>query len=909
MTYVRNVGGTKRSSVNSKLRGRRTLLFGLVFVFAVAFGVQRATIGNAKLSAFAGNVPNAPINLSAVAVSTSAIALQWQDTSSDETGFQIERCLGASCTNFSSITTVSTNSTSFTNTGLLQGTTYSYRVAAVGRGGKLSAYTNIASSTTLASLPASTPTPTPTPPPSGVPVAPSNLVATGVSSSQINLTWTDNSTNESGFKIYRCQGSLAVCGNPGSGGYVLRAYAAAGGTSYSDTSASSGVTYVYAVQAYNSYGDSAYSNGAQATAQSGSATPTPTPTTPGNLVATAVSISQINLTWTDNSTNESGFRVDRALLSTGPWTQVGDLIANTTSLGNASLSANTLYYYRVYAYNSSGNSAYSNIASATTLSQTPTPTPTPAAPSATAATNVTSSSFTANWSSSSGATGYQLDVSTSSAFGTFVSGYQNRDVGNALSFSGSGLSASTTYYYRLRAYNTGGTSGNSNMVSATTGAAPTPTPSGSPWSKGFGSANNDAGQAVEFDSGGNLYATGYFQGTVNFGGNCGALTSNGSSYPDAYLAKYSPSGTCLWAKGFGGTLDDAGYGVAVDSSDNVVVAGDFAGTADFGGGAVTGQPGYNIFVAKYGSDGRYQWSKTYGSPSGGTNLPYSVAVDSSGNVGLTGQFQYSIDFGGGSLTGNGSFQDVFVLKLSAGGGYLWSKGFGGSFIDMGRGIAFDPSGNVVVVGTFWYTIDVGCGTLTSAGGDEIFVVKYSPSGGCLWAKRFGDSADQEAMGVAVDFAGNIAITGSFKGTLNFGGSDLVDTYFAQPDIYVVELNASGGHVWSKSFGTMNSDQGRAVAVDTSGNVVITGYFLGTIDFGGGPVTSSGGLNTFVAKYSSGGAHLRSQGFTGSNQSWGVATDGNGNIGVTGYFQGTMTTDQGSLTAVGGLDSFLYKRAQ
>ena len=333
-----------------------------------------------------------------------------------------------------------------------------------------------------------------------------------------------------------------------------------------------------------------------------------------------------------------------------------------------------------------------------------------------------------------------------------------------------------------------------------------------------------------------MYATGYFQGTVNMGGNCGTLTSNGSSYPDAFLAKYSSAGTCLWSKGFGGTADDAGYGVAVDSNNNVIVAGDFGGTADFGGGSVTGQPGYNIFVAKYASDGTYQWARTFGSPSGGSNIAYSVAVDSGGNVGLTGQFQNSIDFGGGTITAAGSFPAAFVVKLNSSGGYVWSKGFGGTFSEMGHGIAFDPSGNAVAVGQFKNTIDTGCGSLTSAGGLDIFVVKYSPSGGCGWAQRFGDNADQEAMSVAVDFAGNIAITGPFKGTLNFGGSDLVNTYFVQPDIYVAELNASGGHVWSKSFGTLNSDQGRAVAVDTSGNVVITGYFLGTIDFGGGPIT-------------------------------------------------------------------------
>jgi hypothetical protein len=126
---------------------------------------------------------------------------------------------------------------------------------------------------------------------------------------------------------------------------------------------------------------------------------------------------------------------------------------------------NTTYRFYSIARDNSGNvEAVPESADALTTTGTPAPSP----PTANAATSVTSSSFTSNWSSSSGATGYRLDVSTSSLFSTYVSGYQDLDVGSVLSQSVSGLSADTPYHYRVRAYNAGGTSGNSNTISVTT---------------------------------------------------------------------------------------------------------------------------------------------------------------------------------------------------------------------------------------------------------------------------------------------------------------------------------------------------------------------------------------------------------------------------------------------------------
>jgi phosphodiesterase/alkaline phosphatase D-like protein len=134
-------------------------------------------------------------------------------------------------------------------------------------------------------------------------------------------------------------------------------------------------------------------------------------------------------------------------------------LGSVVSRNVSGLSAGTNYYYRVRAHNSAGTSGNSNVISVTTV---------PAAPKASAATNVTTTSFTAHWSSVKGATSYKIDVSTSSTLSSYLTGYQNLDVGNIASRSVSGLSAGRTYYYRVRAHDSGGTSVNSNVVSVTT---------------------------------------------------------------------------------------------------------------------------------------------------------------------------------------------------------------------------------------------------------------------------------------------------------------------------------------------------------------------------------------------------------------------------------------------------------
>jgi carboxypeptidase T len=189
------------------------------------------------------------------------------------------------------------------------------------------------------------------------PAAPANLTAAVVSSSQINLNWTDSDTSEQGFKIERCAGT-------GCSDFTQIAAVGANVTSYSNTGLTASTSYSYRVRAYNAVGDSDYSNTASAVTSQAAAVPA----APSNLVSTVASKSQINLSWTDNATNEDGVRIERCKGATCTnFTQIATVGPNVTIYVNTGLTANTSYRYRVYAYNSSGVSSYSNIVTAKTL--------------------------------------------------------------------------------------------------------------------------------------------------------------------------------------------------------------------------------------------------------------------------------------------------------------------------------------------------------------------------------------------------------------------------------------------------------------------------------------------------------------------------------------------------------------
>jgi len=528
----------------------------------------------------------------------------------------------------------------------------------------------------------------------------------------------------------------------------------------------------------------------------------------------------------------------------------------------------------------------------------------PTVPANLVATGASSSQINLSWSPStdtggSGLSGYKIyeGITSQTQIGTST----------ATSYSDSGLTANTQYCYTVAAYDgAGNTSGKSTQICATTQAS-SQQPGAHIWSKRYGGLSSDYGRAVKVDSNGNVIVAGRFMGsTVDFGG--GPLTNIGSM--SLFVAKYNVQGSHLWSKAFGGAGSSVlVQSIALDSNDDVMVIGYFSGAVNFGGGVLTSAGLNDIFIAKYsGASGTHQWSRRIGSIN--DDFGYGIVVDSSGNIVVTGSFKGQVDFGGVTLQGYYTSLETFVAKYSATGTLLWAKNFVNTGDDVGYSIATDASGNIFMTGYFSGKIDFGGGLLSNAGLYDIFVVKLSPAGLHQWSKRFGSTSNDLGYGIAVDGSGNVAVTGVFHGTVDFGGGS-IDGW---QDIFVAKYSgASGAHMWSRSFGGSSSDVVNGITVDGSGDVVLTGYFSYSADFGGGPVSSlNNSQDIFVAKYSGiDGDYIwaKSFGSTSNEVGYGIATDGyDDSVVTTGYFQGAVNFGGGTLTSAGSLDVYLIKLA-
>ncbi|WAS89805.1 hypothetical protein [Nannocystis punicea] len=417
------------------------------------------------------------------------------------------------------------------------------------------------------------------------------------------------------------------------------------------------------------------------------------------------------------------------------------------------------------------------------------------------------------------------------------------------------------------------------------------------WGLTFGQSGDDEGERVAFDAEGNVIVAAWGNGPIDFGD--GPLVNAGY---DVFLAKFAPDGAILWSKRFGDGDYQGGpeYGLAIAANGDIVLSGVFYGDLDFGGGPLKNPTLQTaLFLARLDGDGQHVWSKSFQSGEDAATL--DLAIDAGGNILLTGVYYNSLALGGAPLVGFGGI-DLFVAKFTGAGAHVWSHGFGDPQWQVGLGVAPDAAGNVYVTGGLRGSFDPGTGPLTSAGLEDIFLLKFSPSGTALWGKRWGDAGSQDVGGLAVDSKGRVTLTGGTSGVLDFGGGPLEGDVVVS---WLAQFDADGDHLWSRELCEGGSIAER-VAVDDLDNVVAIGTFRNTCDLGTDPLTAIQYRDVFVAKFSPTGLPGWSKRFGGLQEQYGahVAASAAGAVAAVGNFYTEIDLGDGPETSKGGRDGFV-----
>jgi hypothetical protein len=310
------------------------------------------------------------------------------------------------------------------------------------------------------------------------------------------------------------------------------------------------------------------------------------------------------------------------------------------------------------------------------------------------------------------------------------------------------------------------------------------------------------------------------------------------------------AGACPpWAARYGDDTEQVAVDVATDGCD-VIVVGLTVGAIDFGGGPLPGTMAQDAFIARLGPGGEHVWSSRLGGPD--DQVASSVAVASNGDVVAGGSFRGTVMLGGDRYTA--SIRDVLLTRFDGAGGLVDHARFGGPGAQELLALALDSNDRLALCGRFTGTTDFGGGPIVHAGGtgDDAFLAVLDAQGGHVLSERYGGMLQDACLDVAFDAGGNVVFAGTFAEAIDLGGGPLPSA--GQADAFVAKLSPSGAHVFSRAWGDPGAQGMRAVAVDSAGNVIVAGFFTGSVDFGGGPLQSAGAADFVLVGLGPDGAH-------------------------------------------------------
>jgi hypothetical protein len=350
----------------------------------------------------------------------------------------------------------------------------------------------------------------------------------------------------------------------------------------------------------------------------------------------------------------------------------------------------------------------------------------------------------------------------------------------------------------------------------------------------LGDVGDELSTGIALDRQGGLTLTGKYHVQTNLGG--GSIPGAGG--PDIFIVAVTGQGTYRWSHTYGGTGQDWGNKVVIDSQGRVVVAARFMTTASFDMGPVTANGDSDIVLLQYDAGGNVSWAREFGSI--GWDDAYELTVDAADNIYIAGTIHGTVDYGGGALTSAGSQPDALIASFTPTGIHRWSRKFGAA-VDWDEAQAIVVVGDVVyVTGNFVGTVDFGAAVLTARGLWDIFALSLDAATGApRWVRSFGDTGGEETNGVAY-VAGTLFIAGHFIGTTDLG--DGPQASVGGDDGLMLAISDAGDPLWSRVFGTPMDDNAWAVSANEC-HVAFGGAIHGPADLGLGTLSAPAGCRT------------------------------------------------------------------
>ncbi|MGD9128534.1 MAG: SBBP repeat-containing protein [Planctomycetia bacterium] len=377
------------------------------------------------------------------------------------------------------------------------------------------------------------------------------------------------------------------------------------------------------------------------------------------------------------------------------------------------------------------------------------------------------------------------------------------------------------------------------------------------WSRQIGTSYAEYATEIVVDDSGNTYMVGY---------EAFPIEDTPDSECNIILYKYDTNGNEVWSTSFGTDVPEYASSVVLDGSGNLYITG----TTSDGLDGNTSKGREDIFLTKYTTGGTKLWTKQFGTDQ--NDHGRALTIDDSGNIYLAGYTHGALN--GNTHLGN---DDVFLMKLNSSGNTLWTQQFGTTSREVCLDMAIDDTGDTYITG---YTEGDFGGD--NAGGVDMFLTKYNASGVNQWTRQLGTADSDIGGGVAVDNNGDIYVTGSTQDA--FDGN----TYVGSNDIFVAKYDTNGNKQWTDQFGTLSSDAGSDIAVDSNNELYLTGTSYGGLD----GVPGVGGTDLFLAKYGADGARMWTQLLGTNDYDTGghLVIDGSNNIYLAGYTYVSMEDD-------------------